>query len=82
MEVYPETTSGSKEAKKGRGLGGCLPFPSLQSTTAVSLRLFPFTPHYRARSLASGGEFFSLILIIVHKFVSTHDELCCFCQLM
>ena len=44
MEVYPETTSGSKEAKKGRGLGGCLPFPSLQSTTAVSLRLFPFTP--------------------------------------
>ena len=47
MEVYHETTSGSKEAKKGRaagGLGGYLPFPSPQSTTAVLLRLFPFTP--------------------------------------
>ena len=44
MEVYPETPSGSKEAKKGRGLGGYLPFPSPQSTTAVLLRLFPFTP--------------------------------------
>lgn len=45
MEVYPETNSGSKEAKKGRGgLGGYLPFPSPQSTTAVLLRLFPFTP--------------------------------------
>ena len=45
MEVYPETTSGSKEAKKGRGGGvGGLPFPSPQSTTAVLLRLFPFTP--------------------------------------
>lgn len=44
MEVYPETTSRSKEPKKGRGLGGYLPFPSPQSTTAVLLRLFPFTP--------------------------------------
>ena len=49
MEVYPETTSVSKEAKKGsRGGGGWgvnyLPFPSPQSTTAVLLRLFPFTP--------------------------------------
>ena len=43
MEVYPETTSGSKEAKKGRG-GVYLPFPSPQSTTAVSLRLIPFAP--------------------------------------
>ena len=46
MEMYPETPSGSIEAKKGRGggLGGYLPFPSPQSTTAVLLRLFPFTP--------------------------------------
>ena len=45
MEVYPETTRGSKEAKKGRwGGGGYLPFPSPQSTTAVSLRLIPFAP--------------------------------------
>lgn len=44
MEVYHETTSGSKEAKKGRGLGGYLPFPSPQSTTDVSLRLIPFAP--------------------------------------
>ena len=44
VEVYPETTSGSKEAKKGKGLAGYLPFPSPQSTTAVSLRLIPFAP--------------------------------------
>ena len=35
---------GRKRRKKGEGLGGYLPFPSPQSTTAVLLRLFPFTP--------------------------------------
>ena len=79
MEVYPETTRGSKEAKKGRW-GGGVPAFSLSPVHHCCFAPFDsFCPHYRARSLASGGEFFSLILIIVHKFVSTHDELYCFC---
>lgn len=44
MEVYLEQPPVGRKRRKREGVGCCLPFPSPQSTTAVSLRLFPFAP--------------------------------------